>query len=183
MTAATLLPHTIGGGEATDRLALQHLAAAYGHGIDRRDYALVRSLYHDDAIDDHAPFFTGSADDYVAWLPSIMAGWSATAHTALSMLFLIDGDVAEGEVTARAWHLTLDGTREFIAWGRYADRYARREGVWRYTHRSFILDWTEDRAVGPRDAFGTDGVALARAGSDDPVYSRLARFAHDRAAR
>ena len=40
--------------EVRDRMALQHLVTAYGHGIDRRDYGLLASLYHDDAVDDHS---------------------------------------------------------------------------------------------------------------------------------
>lgn len=169
--------------EMLDRAALQHLVNAYGHGIDRRDYALVASLYHDDAIDDHSPYFCGPATDYVAWLPTMLATWRATAHVMLNAVFAIDGDLAEGVTTARAWHLTADGTREFIAWGRYADRYEKRGGVWRFAHRFFILDATEERDAQGGDAFGTEGVETGRAGADDPVYRRLEMFRADRSAQ
>lgn len=169
--------------EAADRLALQHLVIAYCHGIDRRDYALLRRLYHDDAIDDHSPFYCGSAQGYVDWLPSIMQTWSKTTHSIDNMLFLIDGHYAEGELGAKAYHRTLDGHREFIAYGRYADRYEKREGVWRFAHRSFILDWSEERAVAQGDDFGTDGVATGRPGSSDPCYIRLPMLEADRAER
>lgn len=180
---ATLAPHRVSAQETTDRLALQHLGVAYGHAVDRRDYELLRSLYHDDAVDDHRPFFTGTADDYVAWLPGMMANWSATSHRIVSMLHLIDGDQAEGELAASAWHRTLDGKRDFIAHGRYVDRYERRGGVWRFARRAFILDWSEDREVVQGDDFGTDGVATGRAGADDPVYALLTLFGSDRRGR
>lgn len=176
----TIRPHAMSMDEVVDRLALQHLVAAYGHGIDRRDYALLKSLYHDDAIDDHSPYYCGSASGYIEWLPGMLATWSATTHTMFNMVFLLDGDRAEGIISARAWHRTADGTREFTAWGRYADRYEKRDGVWRFAHRFFVLDSTEERTVETRDNFGTDGVETGRAGSDDPIYRRLPMFGGDR---
>jgi hypothetical protein len=169
-------PRAIGPDEAATREALRHLMAAYGHGIDRRDWDLVRSLYHDDATDDHTPYYTGSVQGYVAWLPGMMAQWRATSHAMLSALYRIDGDRAEGEVVARTWHLTADGTRQFIAWGRYADRYTRREGIWRFAHRAFILDHAEDLPAPQGADYGSAGVATGRAGDDDPVYARLSLF-------
>lgn len=171
-----LAPHVIGLEELATREALRHLATAYGHAIDRRDWALLRALYLDDAVDDHTPYYCGPVDGYIAWLPTMMANWRATMHTALSCLFAIDGDHAQGEITARAWHLTLDGTRQFVAWGRYADHYARRDGVWRFARRSFILDFAEDLPVDSGDHFGSEGVGTGRAGADDPVYARLSLF-------
>ena len=64
-----IAPHVMTVDEVLDRMALQHLVMTYGHGIDRRDYALLKSLYHDDAVDDHSPYFVGPASDYVDWLP------------------------------------------------------------------------------------------------------------------
>jgi hypothetical protein len=166
--------------EVQDRMALQHLVAAYGHGIDRRDYRLLKSLYHHDAIDDHSPYYCGPASGFIDWLPEMLATWSATSHTMLNMLFLLDGDRAEGVITARAWHLTADGTREFVAWGRYADRYERRGGIWRFAHRFFILDSTEEKAAERQDSFATQGVETGRAGADDPIYHRLPLFTASR---
>ena len=176
MSDHPLAPRAIDASEAATREALRHLVSAYGHGIDRRDYALVLSLYHPDAIDDHRPYFTGPATDYVAWLPTMLANWAATSHVALSALYAIDGDRAEGEVVARAWHLTADRTRQFVAWGRYADRYERRDGAWRFAHRAFILDHAEDLPANSGDDFGSAGVAVGAAGREDPVYGLLPMF-------
>lgn len=179
----TLAAHAMTVDEMLDRAALQHLVTTYGHAIDRHDYALLRTLYHADGTDDHSPYFNGSADDYAAWLPSMMANWSLTSHAMTNMVFLIDGDEAEGIITARAWHRTMDGSRDFIAWGRYADRYRKKDGVWRFQHRFFVLESSEDRPVPQGDDFGADGVALAAAGAADPIYAGLPRIAQDRSHR
>jgi len=61
--------------------ALSELVHSYCRACDRRDFALVRTLYHDDAIDDHGAMFRGSVDEYVAWLPGVMANFEATVHS------------------------------------------------------------------------------------------------------
>jgi hypothetical protein len=181
--AATLRPHVFDAEEVASRLALQHLATAYCHAVDRRDYALLATLYHEDAIDDHSPYYCGPAAGYVAWLPTMMANWSATAHRIDTTLYLIDGDHAEGELRATAWHRTLDGFRDFVAHGRYVDQYRRRDGVWRFQKRAFILDWSEERSVISGDDFGAAGVAIGHPNAQDPVYDFLPMMAADRAAR
>ncbi|MFN3458374.1 MAG: nuclear transport factor 2 family protein [Novosphingobium sp.] len=176
MSEHPLGPKVISADEMATRMALRHLVDAYGHGIDRRDWDLLRTLYHDDAVDDHTPYYCGPASGYIDWLPGMMANWRATMHTAFTQLLVVDGDRAEGEVTARAWHLTLDGARQFVAWGRYADHYERRDGVWRFARRSFILDHAEDLPANVGDNFGSEGVGTGRAGAEDPVYARLGLF-------
>lgn len=180
---STLAAHPMTTQEMLDRAALQHLACTYGHAIDRHDYALLRTLYHADGTDDHSPFFSGSADDYVAWLPGMMAHWGLTSHAMTNMVFLIDGDEAEGLITARTWHRTADGREDFIAWGRYADRYRKKDGIWRFQHRFFILESSETRAVAADDGFSTQGVALAAAGAADPLYAGLPLMNADRPRR
>lgn len=172
-----LAPRPIGLDELQSREALRHLVATYGHAIDRRDWDLLRTLYHHDAIDDHTPYYYGPVEGYIAWLPEMMANWRATIHTAMSAVFAFSGDQAQGEIAARAWHLTLDGVRQFVAWGRYADHYERRDGVWRFARRSFILDHSEDLPAVGGDDFGSAGVATGCAGADDPVHTRLSLFA------
>lgn len=167
-----------------DRAALQQLVWTYCHAIDRQDLKLVRSLYHDDAVDDHGAMFCGSPDEYVAWLPSILSHWQATSHTITNMLFLIDGDLAEGELATTAYHRTADGAREIVAHGRYLDQYRKAHGVWKFQRRSLVLDAFEDRAVLRGDGPGIDqGVEMGRGGGDDAVYARLPLFARDRLTR
>ena len=154
--------------EAATREQLRDLVMRYCRGIDRRDYALVRSLYWDDAVDDHGAMFCGSPDDYVAWLPSVLEPLECTIHAISNSLFVIDGDTAEGEHYSYNFHRTRQGPegeprQEIVIHGRYCDRYERREGVWKFARRKIIFDHGYVRPV------NEDG--LAAAGTDAPAGS------------
>lgn len=156
-----------------DRIALTELVMRYCRGIDRRDYALVRSLYHDDAIDDHGAMFCGGPDAFVAWLPSMMAHWEATIHSIHNSVFAIEGDHAEGEHQVTAFHRTAGPDRqEYVVWGRYLDRYARRDGVWKFLHRALVFDHGTVRPVEEAGfaVLGADA-AHGRADRDDPSWT------------
>ncbi|MCU1592859.1 MAG: hypothetical protein JWO12_251 [Frankiales bacterium] len=177
--ATTLRPHAFSDAEAAANLELQRLAWAYCHAVDRGDLVLLRSLYHDDAIDDHGAMFCGSPDEYVAWLPQMLAALEATRHTMHNMLFLIDGDRAQGELVNTAYHRTREG-REIILGGRYLDEYERRDGVWRIARRSLVLDTFEDRPAQVAGGFIGKGVERGAAGEADAVFGRLTLFAAQR---
>jgi hypothetical protein len=183
--SATLEPHVVGMSEMLDKFALQQLAWTYCHAIDRGDLKLVRSLYHDDAIDDHGPMFSGSPDEYVAWLPSMLANWEITSHVNSNMLFLIDGNQAEGELVVLAYHRTpAPGSRELIARGRYLDRYEKRDGIWRFLRRSLVLDAMEERATPMSDGPSLDeGMEKGRLDAGDACFTRLAMFDRQRGLR
>ena len=167
-------PHPLDLAEALAHLELQRLAWLYCHAVDRGDMQLLRSLYHDDAIDEHGEMFTGKADEYVAWLPKALVGVDAVRHEITNMLFVIDGDTAQGQLLNTAYHRT--GDREVVIGGRYLDRYERRDGVWRILHRSLVTDTIEQRATSSAGGFIGKGVARGTKGPDDPVFARLDRF-------
>ena len=140
-----------------DQVALRDLVMRYCRGVDRRDFGLVRSLYHDDAIDDHGAMFRGGPDEFVAWLPQATGHWELTRHSIANSLFAIDGDSAEGEHHVIAWHRTPPpARREYTVHG----RYERRSEHWKFLHRSLVFDWGEMRDV--------DEAAMAQMGADAP---------------
>lgn len=159
--------------DLADQMALQRLLVLYCRGCDRRDFELVRSLYHDDAVDDHGAMFKGGPDAFVAWLPQAMSRWDLTIHSISNSLFVIDGDRAEGEHLVRAWHRTHPPRRqEYIVHGRYLDRYERRDGAWKFLHRSLVFDAGDIRPVdeAAMDLLGAEA-AHGRADRQDPSWS------------
>ena len=144
-----------------DQIELRDLVMRYCRGIDRRDFVLVRSCYHDDAIDDHGGMFTGSADDYVIWVAAALKGMECTIHSIGNSLFAVDGDYAEGEHYAYNYHRTRAPNRqELVIHGRYLDRYERRGSVWKFAYRKVVFDHGYMQRV--------DEAAFAVAGADAP---------------
>ena len=157
-----------------DRQQIQDLVLAYSRAVDRRDFDLLKTLYHEDATDDHGGLFCGPAADYVAWLPGAMAAAPITQHFVGNMLITIDGDRGEGEIYCQAYHLleTPDGPVDLITAGRYLDKYEKRDGVWRFAHRKIVQDWTH---TGPStcdlNSPFTPGVPSGGHFPEDPSYA------------
>lgn len=157
--------------ELLDRQALLDLVACYSRAVDRRDFTLLRSLYHPSAIHDHGALFRGDRDAFVAWLETAMHG-VATQHLVGNTLFAIAGDRAEGEVYTLNFHVIggADG-RDYIASGRYLDTYLRDDGRWRFGSRQRLLDWAWE---GPSTVSGTAAsVARGIPGPEDPANTDL----------
>lgn len=165
----TLGPHALDPAEALDHLELQRLAQLYCHAVDRGDMALLRSLYTDDGYDDHGGMFSGTADEYVAWLPAMLAGVDAIRHEVTGTLFVVDGDRAQGQLVNTAYHL-MGGT-EVVVGGRYLDTYRRTSEGWRIAHRSLVLDTFQQRPATPAEGFVGRGVPRATQDGTDPGYS------------
>lgn len=124
-----------------DRIELRDLVMRYCRGIDRRDFALVRACYHDNAIDDHGGMFCGSADDYVVWVEQALSAMECTIHSIGNSIFAVDGDYAEGEHYSYNFHRTRPPARqELVIHGRYLDKYERRNGTWKFAHRKIVFD-------------------------------------------
>lgn len=159
---------------ATD--SLRRLVAAYSRAVDRRDFALLRSLYHDDAVDTHGEMFDGGADAYVAFVKQALSAYEMTVHYVANMTFVIDGDTAQGEVHKINWHRTHAG-EEIVTGSRSLDTYAKRDGEWRFCSRAITLDWARK---GPVDTAAhadfAAGSPPGRAGPDDLSYRLLDQF-------
>lgn len=165
-----------------DKQALHELVLTYCRACDRRDFVLLRSLYHDDAFDDHGSMFRGSADEYLAWLPPVLANFEATVHSITNALFVVQADSAQGELYTIAYHRTHPPqARDILIGGRYLDRYQRRAGVWKFLHRSLALDSCRVEAVdaGAYREFAA-GAPRGRTDAEDPSYLALSYFRRER---
>ena len=168
--------------DLVDRELIRELVQQYARGVDRRDYELVRSCYHDDAIDEHGPY-VGGVDGFVEFLREQLARWTVTQHVIGNSLIELDGDRARVETYAVAYHRTLDTpgrpVHDVTAGCRYVDVMEKRDGTWGIVHRVVVMDWSrrdevDERSVVTevqrRDGRDPSGYFLGAHYPDDPSY-------------
>lgn len=152
---------------------IRELAMLYARGVDRKDGALLRTLYTADATDTHGDSFDGGASDYVDFLERAFPHMRYSGHHICNHLIAVTGDAGEGEVYALAFHVIPDGKggwAEDLRFVRYLDRYARgADGRWRFARRVVTYDHQSVRPITLRD-----GDTPAFGPGEDPSYRVLA---------
>jgi len=160
--------------ELIDREAIRSLIYTYCNAADRHDQEKMRSLYHEDAIDDHGAFSKGPAMDFIERLPEIQAPMEILHHNVTTINLAIEGDYAEGEVYLIALHRVKgpDGPFDVLIGGRYFDKYERREGCWKFLHRAIVADWANvhSPSIVDLDHPFLAGAHIGKPGPADPSY-------------
>lgn len=161
--------------ELLDKQALTELIHAYANAADRHDHDKMRTLYHEDAIDDHGHFAKGPAMDFIDKLPEIQKAMAILHHNITTVNLKLDGDRAEGEVYILAMHQVKAEDRLFdvLIGGRYFDRYEKRDGVWKFSHRAIVADWAwpMDPSAIRMDHPFLRGAHIGAPGPQDPSYA------------
>lgn len=163
-----------------DKQAIAELVFSYSRAVDRKDFALLRSLYSADGYDDHGGLYRGSAAGYVDWLEQAMQACDITTHSVHNHLIALRGaGHAEGEVYVTAYHRLADGSggfNELVEGLRYLDQYVQVEGRWLFARRTLLNDWCQ---VGPAywnlEDPALKGTPVGRADADDPSYGLLSQ--------
>jgi len=159
-----------------DRHAIADLSIRYMRGLDRLDLDLLKSVYHADATDDRG-FYSGSGYGLCELAVQLLASHLSNHHMLGQMAIDIEGDVAFGEIYFQAYHrIVQDGQdMDFMVMGRYADRYERRDGVWKIAHRSELNDacWQQPASD---DWFKATPQALRGARGADDLTSQRERL-------
>jgi hypothetical protein len=132
----------------------------YCKGIDRRDWALVRSCFADDHVHSHGGF-TGSADAFIGFASVVLGTIPATHHTIGNVIITLsdDGLSATAEANFIAYHRIEAGHHEgtpvptggketdWTVAGRYCDRMEKRSGTWLIVQRDAVHDWERVECV------------------------------------
>ncbi|WP_313808900.1 nuclear transport factor 2 family protein [Sphingobium sp.] len=123
-----------------DRQAILDCSLRFCRGINRLDRALLRSAFHEDAIDDHG-FFLGGVEEFLAWIESLYAKLRVTQHFVTNQTVELDGDVAHAEQYWFVANVPGDGNQTILRGGRYVDRYERRGEKWALAERACLIEW------------------------------------------
>lgn len=139
--------------------AIRELVLLYSRGVDRKDGALLRSLYTKDATDTHGDTFDGKADAYVDFLETAFPHMKYSGHHVCNHMISVKGEEGEGEVYAIAWHVIPNregGFLEDTMCVRYIDNYLKEaDGRWRFAKRVVTYDMRTVRPYEPRPETGT----------------------------
>lgn len=152
----------------------------YARGVDRRDWVSVRACFHDDANDHHGEF-CGSRDDFIEWVRTRHADIPFSMHYMLNCLIELLSD-RMAAVETYFWAIQRRESRgedgqirgtDFEVFGRYVDRFEKRDGIWRVTDRKVAYDST--RQMPSSNHLRKMVGVLGRRDRSDPVFGlRLA---------
>ena len=124
-----------------DRQDILGCLTRFSRGIDRFDRELFLSAFHPDAVIAAGDFVGGPTDLYT-WASTMHEqGQVATHHNLLNNSCDIDGDTAHSETYYLFAARNRDETN-WLAGGRYLDRLERRDGTWRITVRTNVIEWS-----------------------------------------
>jgi 3-phenylpropionate/cinnamic acid dioxygenase small subunit len=126
-----------------DEAAIRKVLVRYARAIDRMDWDLLRSCYHEGAIDDHG-LYKGEIEGFIVLLDEKLALDESTLHFLGNQEIEVDGDVALAETACIARHrraATADApASDYFGFLRYCDRFERRGGEWRIAHRVVVYE-------------------------------------------
>jgi ketosteroid isomerase-like protein len=142
--------------EAADRLAIRELVDAYAYCADRRDAAGQMDLFTEDTeflvyMNTADPAPTQHIRGRAALAPVFddLNSYEATMHFNGQNTTVLDGERARGVAHCLAHHLKVDGCDRslMIAAIRYLDAFVKQEGIWYFSQRKLMVDWTETRPM------------------------------------
>lgn len=140
-----------------DRSEIETALLRYARGVDRCDWELVRSAYHPDAIDDHGEY-KGDLNGFIAYLSRRHQQIEQSQHLITNVFVEFyddDGAVVESHFAVQqrvladaehVWRPLATGTvvdapaYQLEVWGRYVDRFQRRQNRWAIQERTVILE-------------------------------------------
>lgn len=154
--------------ELLDRQKCYDVLTRYCRALDRADVELMKTVYWDDAVDDHG-VFDGNAQKFAEFIIREIQNWfEVTMHAICNIHMEYYGDTMCTESYLIAYH-KVNGSRDkveaihgptylskldpektgdthhvFLYGGRYIDRLEKRDGEWRIAMRQVVMDWNEN---------------------------------------
>jgi hypothetical protein len=128
-----------------DREQIRCALARLARGEDRRDAALIRSCWWEEARFDYG-VYNGDFAAYLAWVVPGADAIIDTQHLLGQSHIELDGATAKVETHVFSYHrVTMaDGDHDTVIGGRYLDFFEKRDGDWRIADRVMLYDWEQD---------------------------------------
>jgi 3-phenylpropionate/cinnamic acid dioxygenase small subunit len=124
--------------ERDDRQDIADLLVRYATGIDRRDWALFRTVFTDDCQLDYGVIGKWQGVDAVTdFMEQVHALAGHTMHRLSNLAITLDGDKAAARTYIDGLILVADNTSGVNAIGFYDDEIVRTEAGWRIARRRY----------------------------------------------
>jgi uncharacterized protein (TIGR02246 family) len=124
--------------EREDRQDISDLLVRYATGIDRRDWALFRTVFTDDCELDYGVIGAWQGVDAVTeFMEQVHAMAGHTMHRLSNRAITLDGDRATARTYIDGLIMAGDNTSGVNAIGFYDDQIVRTEDGWRIARRRY----------------------------------------------
>ena len=178
--------------ELIDKQDITEVVITYARALDRFDESLLRSVFHPDSKHAHGfigpssdpsqPSSPGAPGDFVAYAYDVLRTHTRTHHQLGNILIELSGDDAYVETYFTAYHRmralgdpqaaenAYDTEMDFFVGGRYIDRFQKRDGVWKISHRTGLTDWMRTEQPSSQGFFGIPEQLQGQRGAEDLVF-------------
>lgn len=154
-----------------DKQAITELLYRYCRAVDRIDVPLGHSIWHEGAVADYgADYYQGPGKGVIDVICKHHEGLISHTHNVTNVIIDLDGDRAGSEAYVYGtMRMERDGQLlQLGVWGRYLDKWERREGRWGIVSRRVVFDHEEIRPVTP---MGRESIQTHD--RNDPSYAVL----------
>lgn len=156
-----------------DRAAIAAVLQRWCRAIDRRDAALMQTVFHPDALITNGRDDCGSKE-YIERAASRHAGIPKSSHMIGNVnVEFVGPDAAFCETWCHALEAhPAQGDRpalDRLVRMRYADEFARRDGAWRIARRTAVIDHEVWLPAPERDTAAEAGRLVGLRSADDPI--------------
>ncbi|MBL8589254.1 MAG: nuclear transport factor 2 family protein [Methylobacteriaceae bacterium] len=160
----------------TAKSEIEDVLFRYARAVDRKDWPALADVFHADAHDDHGEF-SGGPTAFVEWVSQRHAAIPFAMHIMANCLIEFVNDATAAVETyfvaiQRREKASASGAVEGTdveVFGRYCDRFEKRDGAWRVARRTVVYDGTrmQPSTHHLRKLVGVMG----RRDKSDPVYA------------
>jgi len=160
-----------------DKDAINDALLRYCRGVDRADRELMLSAYHPDAYDEHG-VSEGDPETFVSWALNFHGETQTRHQHSISNVNIdLDGDTAHVESYYCFWGANREGPPT-LAFGRYIDRFERRNHKWAIAHRVCVNEYS-----GTFNARDTPPAYVAKLNASGPNRRDRSDVSYDRPLR
>lgn len=165
--------------ELEARSEIEDCLNRFARAVDRQDWALAKTLYHEGAFDDHG-FFKGPPDPLLKTIAKLHTHQDHSMHFNTNVLIEFQ---ARDKAFVETYVLVLQrytakaegvapGTqgKRVINSARYLDRFEKRNGEWRVVHRTLVFGDTDASPMELPMQF-PPGFVEQKHGMDDVLYT------------